>query len=386
MIDEKLSFEQAVGRVFELKNTGTGSIQAGGNVLMGTTHEEKTLNAASYALLSVSDPGTYKPEQGNPFTGMRLIDQARSAIERAGMDTRGRSNAQIAELAMTTSDFPKILEDVVNKSLRSGYNYRPPTFKAFARQSSVQDFRDKISLMLGGTTLEKVLEHDEYKEGALSESSERYRVYKHGRIISVTFETIVNDDLDALTRVPQKMGAAAQNLESQIVYGLLMSNPVMSDGNRLFSAAHGNLGSSTTLDPDGLSEAYQVMFVQKDDVGEVINLVPKFLVTGADLFVTARQLTSPNYQPTDQAGINVVGPMLAPIGEARVKNTFWMLAADPGMIDGLEYAYLSGYEGPTVETERGFVVDAIRYKIRHIFGAGVLDWRGFWANKEPQSI
>ena len=42
----------------------------------------------------------------------------------------------------------------------------------------------------------------------------------------------------------------------------------------------------------------------------------------------------------------------------------------------LEYAYLSGNEGPTTTTEWGFDTDGMKLKVVHDFGAGFVDFRG----------
>ena len=55
----------------------------------------------------------------------------------------------------------------------------------------------------------------------------------------------------------------------------------------------------------------------------------------------------------------------------------WYLAADPSVIDGLEYAYLEGAPGPQIETRQGFEVDGVQIKVRLDFGCGWIDFRGW---------
>ena len=70
------------------------------------------------------------------------------------------------------------------------------------------------------------------------------------------------------------------------------------------------------------------------------------------------------------------------IAEPRHDNEplAWYLAADPAQIDIIEYGYLEGEEGPTIETRIGFDVDGIEIKCREDFAAKVLDWRGLYKN------
>jgi hypothetical protein len=73
---------------------------------------------------------------------------------------------------------------------------------------------------------------------------------------------------------------------------------------------------------------------------------------------------------------------LSLIVEPRLTSaTAWYLIADPASIDGLEYAYLAGEEGPQVFSELGFDTDGISYKIREDFGCGWAEPRGWW--KQP---
>lgn len=67
----------------------------------------------------------------------------------------------------------------------------------------------------------------------------------------------------------------------------------------------------------------------------------------------------------------VVDPRLTP-------GTRWYAAADPALIDGLEYAYLEGAPGPQVETKTGFEVDGVQMKVRLDFGCGWIDHRGWF--------
>ena len=66
----------------------------------------------------------------------------------------------------------------------------------------------------------------------------------------------------------------------------------------------------------------------------------------------------------------IVDPRLAP-------GTRWYVAADPALIDGLEYAYLEGAPGPQIETRVGFEVDGVSMKVRLDFGSGWIDHRGW---------
>ena len=60
--------------------------------------------------------------------------------------------------------------------------------------------------------------------------------------------------------------------------------------------------------------------------------------------------------------------------------TRWYVAADATEIDGLEYAYLAGGEGPQVESKSDWDVDGVDVRVILDFGAGFIDWRGWYQN------
>ncbi len=62
-----------------------------------------------------------------------------------------------------------------------------------------------------------------------------------GKVIGITRQVIINDDLDAFTRVPSLFGTAAATLESDVVWGIVTANPAMGNGVALFHANHKNL-------------------------------------------------------------------------------------------------------------------------------------------------
>ena len=47
-------------------------------------------------------------------------------------------------------------------------------------------------------------------------------------------QTLINDDLDAFTRIPAMYGNSIAQLESDVVWGIITANPGMADGNALF--------------------------------------------------------------------------------------------------------------------------------------------------------
>ncbi len=96
-------------------------------------------DAVAEALLHRHNPSSHElTANGRDFRGMSLIELARHALERHGRSTRGMSRMELAGEAlgtraagaMSTSDFPIILANVANKTLRQAYSSSPRTFAA----------------------------------------------------------------------------------------------------------------------------------------------------------------------------------------------------------------------------------------------------------------
>jgi hypothetical protein len=197
-------------------------------------------------------------EPARDWRGLSLIEMARTLLETAGERPRGLSRDEIATRALhSTSDFPAILAAVTGKTLRAAYEAAPRTFMPIARRTSAADFKQIHRLQLGeAPQLEKVNESGEFKRGTIGEAKESYRVETWGKVIGITRQVIINDDLDAFTRVPALFGTSAATLESDIVWGIVIDNPAMADTNPLFHASHKNLaGTGTALDVPSLGKA-----------------------------------------------------------------------------------------------------------------------------------
>jgi phage major head subunit gpT-like protein len=352
--------------------------------------------AMQNALLHRCDAKIKLEDAGREFRGMRLVDMAREFVEMSGGNARGMTPQELARAALgcdrqavraagmhTTSDFPLLLGSTVNRTLRDAYTNAPQTWRPLGRQTTVPDFRAVTRAALGDiAALEQVKEHGEYKYGTLSEDGAPIKVAKFGKIIAITWETIVNDDLGALTRIPAALGNAAAATESNVVWALLLGNPNFTDGTPFFDAAHGNVaGSGGAINTTTLAAARAAMRKQKSKAGEFLNLAPEYLVVGPDKELEAFQFTSSNYVPAKSADINDVrNASLTVIVDARITGNQWYLYAAPGAVDTFEYAYLEGEQGVFTETREGFEVDGMEIKARLVFGAGWIDYRGAYKN------
>ena len=243
--------------------------------IVGATDQEKRGAGIENALLHRFDPEKNElSDHGREYRGLTLLEMGCEMLEAHSVRTRGMSKHERAKAMleiraatpgdysvraggmMSTADFPNVLANVANKTLRAGYQAAPQTFRPLVRVVYLSDFKDVSRVQLGeAPQLEKVNEHGEFKRGKMGDAAEKYRLATFGKIVAITRQILINDDLDAFTRIPRSFGVAAANLESDLVWGQITANPMMGDGKTLFHAGHKNIGTAGAISTDTVGEA-----------------------------------------------------------------------------------------------------------------------------------
>lgn len=348
------------------------------------------VSAASDSLVIRAGLTIDKPHPGaRDIQGMDLEEIMRICASRSGQraEFSGGGRKAMIKAVMTTSDFPAILENTLGKALRVGFEAEPATFEAWTRKVLVPDFKPQSRVLLGSAPqLLPVDEGAEYTYGSLDQDmSVPYKVDKFGRIIKLTWEALVNDDLNAFLRITQAMGQAASRAEADQIYATFAANagagPTMQDGTVLFHATHGNLASAASgLDAAALGAARVLLRRQTAFAGGMMNLTPRFLLVAPEHEQAAEALLASAARSLSQGADNALVPAwlakLELVVEARLPQSAFYLLTAPTSVDTLERAWLDEDNGPKIEEENSFNVDAKAYKVRHVFGARWLDWRG----------
>jgi|SRR5665213_924109 len=352
---------------------------------------ESRKNAMQDFIMHRANPGKVAiNENSREFVGMSLLEMARSTLEAGGISTRGMNKMDLATRAFhSTSDFSNVLANVANKTLRQGYEESPRTFVPWAKRVTLPDFKQVSRTILGeAPNLQLVLEGGEIKRGTLGDGAEKYNLATYAKIIGITRQVLINDDLSAFANLPAKFGNAAARLESDIVYAILTANAALSDGTALFATSvplrNGNLKSSGGSAPSvtSLGLARKVMRTQKGLNGDdFLNIMMKYLIAPAALETTIDQLLSSIVPNQTSSAVPMAIKSLVPIIEPRLdanSATAWYGAADNGAVDTVEYGYLEGQEGVYSEVRQGFDVDGMEIKARLDFAAKAIDFRGLY--------
>lgn len=388
MVERGLNLDEARTEVLNklASRTESQNVSSRADIVTIRDETETEREMMTAALLHRADTRNELPEGARPYAYLSMIEMARDNLSKRGINVKGLSKMGIAERAFhSTSDLPQIFADVANKTLRQAYEAAPRTFQAWARRTSAADFKNINRMSLSDApSLETVNENGEFKRGTVTDGKETYSLATVGKIIGFSRQSLINDDMSALTRLPMMFATSAAAYESDTVYGIVTTNAALSDGVALFHATHNNLtGTGTAISVTSLGVARTLMRKQKTPQGKVMNLRPRFLIVPAALETIAAQYVSQQYVAAKSSDYNPFAGALEVIPEARLDDssaTAWYLFADPNQIDTIEYAYLEGNEGVFIETRQGFDVDGMEIKARLDFAAKAIDYRGVYKN------
>jgi ATP-dependent protease ClpP protease subunit len=346
------------------------------------------MGAATDALLIRNNVQVKNAAEGaKELTGLTVMGMAEKLLNMTGKSTMLMSKRQILDTAFamhSTADFGKLLGNTAGKSLRQAYEEEYGSHEIWTGEVEVPDFKEQSLVQLSeAPDLDKIAEGAEYKYGTFSDGGMTFSIDKYGKLFSLTYEAMINDDLQAFTRLPQAFGKSAKRKEADLVYQVLTGNPTLNDGVALFHATHGNLVTGVSgLTVSSLSEPRSMMRKQKGlNSSAPINVVPRFLIVPASMETLAEQLLASVVDPSKSndttnpefiRGLTlVVDSRLDAVSE---KDCY--LAANPSQVDTITRAYLANTPRPYYEMRQGWEVDGMQVKARLEFAAVPVDYRG----------
>jgi len=391
LIDKGISIDEARASVLDAMAAKSDASATPSQFEMGKTHEEKALRGMEEALLARAGLVKHEDLNGNEFRGMRLSDFARMSLEKSGQNVRGMSYDSMAQAVLrngqTTSDFPVLLENVMHKTLLAAYQTAPDTWRQIARVGSVSDFRAWKRLRGGSlANLTAVNEAGELTNMPISDATaESVQASRYGNIISVTPETIVNDDFDWIANQSTALGRAAARTIEAAVYAKLIANPNMSDGNALLSSAHGNIQTAGGAISVAAVDAGRVAMAQQmdNDSNDYLNIRPSILLCPISMGGNARVVAGSQYDPDSAARLlvpNKVNGLISTVIDTPRLSTGWYLLANPTDAPVIEVVFLDGNQNPRIQQEESFRTKGLSWSVELPFGVGIVDYRGIYWN------
>lgn len=315
--------------------------------------------------------------EGRDFRSDNLLRMFEE-IERAkGRSVRGLAGMKLAARALhSDSDLPEILSNIANKHMIGGYNSIPQDWRPVVQEVDLKDFKETSSLDLSmmGDLVEK-LPGEDYQLTTLVEGKEKYKAKTYGRMIAFTREMMINDDLRALTEIPNKFGQAASRTETKSFFSILSTNAAMADGTNLFHADHLNLNSNTGVNNDAISKLMLLIEKQKDLAGEFIQAYGKYLIVPVDYKKTVETLLAA-IAATKASDVNIHAGKYTPIFSPYLGTGAIFGAADKTQITSIEVGYVQGNRSVYMDETIDFKSDGIHMKARLDFGMKAVNHRG----------
>jgi hypothetical protein len=371
----------------------------------------------------------YLAEQGagfesgfSPAVNARISPQRRLSFTRAMEAIRtGKLSPQVFfhehlkyhREAQTTSDFPLLFADSIDRMQLAGYQETPPTWRQWTATRMNSSFLDaKLFAIDGGEGVnEAVPELAPYPAATLTESQYTVAVKKYGSSFAYSFEMFMNDDLGALNSTPRRMGRKARRTEETIALQAIATDAAkaafFTTGNKnKVVTGNGAVADNPALSASGIIDAWTVLSRQLDADGQPIAVEGAVVLYPAELEMTVQQIRHAlDIRAINRAGdasntvvtSNFIGGMFTWVASAELQivaesnpHTGWFMFANPNMgRPAVVSALLRGHEAPelwqkapnaimvgggNVDPMQGsFERDAVEYRVRHFFGATRVD-------------
>lgn len=328
------------------------------------------------------------------------------AFERHQRFIKENWNSQISgnlREAVVSSEFTTAFGDSFLKRMQAMYlndpaaNWREIVSPSY---TNLTDATRPYSIVRMGDipVLPQVNERDAYQEliDNPTEKVELITPHKYGGVYSLTWESVMVDDLGYLRLLPQLLAKSSNRRIARNVFGHLENNDTLnSDSARILSSTHANLISGNpALSYAGIVAGFLLFRnFTAQDTSEKLGLAPSILLTGPKIEATAWELTASDRKATAAEDSTlesfVKGKRIRPImsievGKTTTTDDYWWLLADPREVETISVGFLGGRSTPDIFVQGEqtptsgsvFTQDVITFKVRLVFGSTWVDWRG----------
>lgn len=359
--------------------------------------ETETRRAAMEESLALRLGASGQPsEAARGYMDMSFVELA---AERLGLRRFGSSYAareEVLRSAMhTTSDFPILLENAVNRSLASSYQLALPTYREIAVREDFNDFRPHTTVSVGDfPLLQTISEAGDIKFGTVGEKKESVAVIPYAVGLSFTRQMMLNDSLSGLAAVIARYGQSVALFEEKTAYAVKSLNsgdgPTLLEGAApMFTTGRTNkAGTATAITIAAVGLGRQAMRGYKsipsgapgDTGNELLFNAPAIILVGPAKETEAEQFVSTQIVPSARAEVNVFQGRLRPVVTPLISGNSWELYTDKSVRANFRWGLLNGYNVPRVRIDNPFGVQGTQMSVEHDFGFGAIDWRAGYRN------
>jgi len=327
-------------------------------------------------------------DRARAFMGMSLVEMASQSIGHTGPLRSIADREHVLRMAThTTSDFPAIFENALNKALEARYRAATPAYRAIASRRSFNDFRPHNFVRAGDFPgLDEIGEGGEIKYGTLSDNKEVVSIKPYGKAIRISRQMLVNDDMDALAQVLADRGRAVAHHEDKVFFEMMLGGS-NADGPTLLETTRQvfnttdltKASSNAAITVSSVSIGRAAIMKQKTKDGSLLDIAPSILLVGPDKLTEAEQLVA-SISPDIATSVNPFSGRLTVVSTARITGNAWYLFADPAAAPVFVYGFLSGFEAPRMRMDEPFGQQGMAFSVEHDFGCGAIGFRGGFKN------
>lgn len=401
------------------RDVETPSLKPQVRVEAGSTSYEKLFEVAKRGMLCRMSGAKPESNEVGAFARMSVTDVGAELLEARGVSHkifRGMGRLERAKVLMGASPIPGmsraapggmgssdlsiLLGAVFGSRLQQKYMELPDEWKRVGLEVNLDDFTEvPVYGFSNFPPLEDVAEGAEIQRGAFKQSSYNVQLGKGGRIISFTWEMMVNDRFSVLEMIINDRFQAVKRYERRKFVAALLANKIGTSATDFFSVGNANIAAATGApSATTLISGFKTMALQKgiagvagedDALGDRLGLIPQRWLLGAEDIITAQQLLEPG-APNEPAQVSpsastsratrsmraladnlVMEPDLD--GQSPIFN---VLFSNPQECAAVQYGHLTEQPGPFVQEQDGFEVTGKDYAVIDPFYVVLGDPRG----------
>ncbi len=310
-------------------------------------------------------------------------------VLRAAFSKQGSNRREIQAQGWSALDIANTLAATANKFIFRGWNMIDQTCLRIGKVQSVRDFKTATTISLTDSLIfEKVGTTGQIKNGTLADLTYTVKAETYAKMLAITRQDIINDDLSALTDVPMKLGLGAMKILNDIFWskflGLVNASFFVSGNNNI------NTGVAD-MTVGGLDATETIFMNQTNPDGTPLGLTPSIIVVPTALYNKALTLMGSQGAAYVAAYATASGDKNPFFGRYRVETSpyisnssytgytsvgWWMLG-DPNQLPVITIAALNGNVMPTVDTaQAAFNVLGIEMRGYSDVGVNSTEYRG----------
>lgn len=287
--------------------------------------------------------------------------------------------------AFSTLEISNIIANTANKFLMQGWMQVDMTPMRIAKVTPVNNFHTRTTVsLIGDTSFEEVGKDGQIAHGQLGDLTYTNKAGTYAKMLAITRQDMINDDLGALTAAPRRLGRGGAIKLNEIFWTEFLDN------SSFFTSGNANVSTDTgALGLLGLEQAETIFMAQTDPDGNPLMLEPQILLVPTALKTTAMQLMG-SERIIDGTATGAQGDRNVWNSRFRVESSpymqnsnytgysavAWYLLGSPEDLAAIEIVALNGRVEPVVESaDAEFNVLGIQMRAYSDVGVNLQEYR-----------